>query len=74
MWCGCKRWKHVIKQLGDAQQIAAKHGWKYQGVNHRFNFCPFCGRNLTPRALDGAKRGAKSKSLNGKGSSRAARQ
>lgn len=31
-------------------------------------------RHLTKRSLDGRKRGAKSKSLNGKGGSKAARQ
>ena len=31
-------------------------------------------RRPTPRALDGRKRGAKSKSMNGKGGSKAARQ
>lgn len=36
---------------------------------------PWTGvRRRTPRALDGRKRGAKSKSLNGKGGSKAARQ
>jgi hypothetical protein len=54
--CNCEGWKKGMSQIVGAQQLAAIHGENYTGA--QFSFCPWCGRNLTPRAADSGERPA----------------
>ena len=50
MICECELWQENYPQLQAITMSAHIHGVKYSGV--LFSFCPWCGRNLTPRAAD----------------------
>ncbi len=51
--CECKEWQKSAEQIFMAQiQHTWRTGEKYTGS--QFKYCPWCGRLLTPRALDGS--------------------
>ena len=56
--CNCQAWNDSANQIFTAQvQFTLSTGIKYTGS--QFVYCPFCGRHLTPLALDGGDSAAR---------------